>query len=296
MTAAVDSIGRVIASFGQRGILTHADGTRHAYVLKGRRLRVVCGDYVRWQPNGNGAQALVTAVCDRRNVLERPNSRGKTELLAANLSRIVVVIAPLPSPDFFLVDRYLCAAEMQGIAAAIAWNKADIAKDLPADLSDYARLGYPILHTSATSATGITLLAEILRDGVSLLAGQSGVGKSSLINALIPSAAVTVGSLSEANREGRHTTTAAFMHLLPGGGELIDTPGVREFAPVIHDLGTVQNGFREILKFAANCRFSDCQHLREPDCAVKLACENGLLAERRYASYKRLRNSTAALQ
>jgi ribosome biogenesis GTPase len=296
MTAAVDSVGRVIASYGQRGILADTDGTRYRYVLKGRRLRVVCGDYVHWQQSGNGGQALVTAVRERRNALERPNSRGKAELLAANLSRIVVVIAPLPAPDFFLVDRYLCAAEMQGMAAAVAWNKVDIASDLPAELSDYARLGYPILRTSATAATGIATLAQELREGVSLLAGQSGVGKSSLINALVPSADVTVGSLSEANREGRHTTTAAFMHTLPGGGELIDTPGVREFAPVIHDLGKVQNGFREILGFAANCRFSDCQHLREPDCAVKQACQDGRISERRYASYKRLRNSAAALQ
>ncbi len=296
MTAAVDSVGRVIASYGQRGILADTDGTSYRYVLKGRRLRVVCGDYVHWQQSSNGGQALVTAVRERRNALERPNSRGKAELLAANLSRIVVVIAPLPAPDFFLVDRYLCAAEMQGMAAAVAWNKADITSDLPAELTDYARLGYPILHTSATAATGIATLAQELRAGVSLLAGQSGVGKSSLINALVPSADVTVGSLSEANREGRHTTTAAFMHTLPGGGELIDTPGVREFAPVIHDIGKVQNGFREILGFAANCRFSDCQHLREPDCAVKQACQDGLISERRHASYKRLRNAAAALQ
>lgn len=296
MTTTVDSIGRVIASYGQRGILAATDGIRYRYVLKGRRLRVVCGDYVNWQPTANSGQALVTAVRARRNALERPDSRGRAELLAANLSRIVAVIAPIPAPDFFLVDRYLCAAEMQGIAAVVAWNKADIVSDIPAELTEYARLGYPILHTSASAATGITTLAHELREGVSLLAGQSGVGKSSLINALVPSADVTVGSLSEANREGRHTTTAAFMHTLPGGGELIDTPGVREFAPVIHDLGKVQTGFREILGLAGNCRFSDCQHMREPNCAVKQACEDGLISERRYASYKRLKNSAAALQ
>ena len=252
-----------------------------------------------WRLRGladRGNEALVTAVRERRNALERPDSRGKTELLAANLSRIVVVIAAEPAPDYYLVDRYICAAEMQGIAAAVAWNKADIAKELPAELTDYAKLGYPILRTSAKDATGIAALAQALREGVSLLAGQSGVGKSSLINALIPSADVTVGKLSVANREGRHTTTASFMHTLPGGGELIDTPGVREFAPVIADLGKVQTGFREILNLAGQCRFSDCQHMREPDCAVKKACEAGEIAERRYASYKRLRNSAAGLQ
>jgi ribosome biogenesis GTPase / thiamine phosphate phosphatase len=296
MTAAAGSIGRVIASYGQRGILADSDGNRYRYVLKGRRLRVVCGDSVNWQPGDKGNEAVVTGVRERRNALERPDSRGKTELLAANLSRIVVVIAPEPAPDFYLIDRYICAAEMQGIAAAVAWNKADITNDLPAELTDYAKLGYPILRTSATEAKGIEALAQALREGVSLLAGQSGVGKSSLINALIPSADVTVGTLSVANREGRHTTTASFMHTLPGGGELIDTPGVREFAPVMPDLSKVQNGFREILSLAAECRFSDCQHVREPDCAVKKACESGRISARRYASYKRLRNSAAGLQ
>jgi len=296
MTAAEHPVGRIIASYGKRGILADEDGARYRYVLKGRRLRVVCGDYVSWDPATRGEEARVTGVHDRRNALERPDSRGKTELIAANLTRIVVVIAPAPAPDFFLVDRYICAAEMQGIAAAIAWNKADISNSLPEELEDYAKLGYPILPVSATTGTGIAALAQLLRDGVSLLAGQSGVGKSSLINALVPQADVTVGSLSEANREGRHTTTASFMHTLPGGGELIDTPGVREFAPVIHDLGKVQNGFREILALAGDCRFGDCQHMREPDCAVKQACEGGRIPARRYASYKRLRNSAAALQ
>ena len=296
MTTATHPVGRIIASYGKRGILADTDGKHYRYVLKGRRLRVVCGDYVSWDPATRGEEARVTGVHDRRNALERPDSRGKTELIAANLTRIVVVIAPAPAPDFFLVDRYICAAEMQGIAAAIAWNKADISNSLPDELTDYATLGYPILPVSATTGAGIEALGQLLRDGVSLLAGQSGVGKSSLINALVPQADVTVGSLSEANREGRHTTTASFMHTLPGGGELIDTPGVREFAPVIHDLGKVQNGFREILALAGECRFGDCQHMREPDCAVKQASEAGRISARRYASYKRLRNSAAALQ
>jgi ribosome biogenesis GTPase len=288
--------GLVIASYGQRGILADRDAIEHRYILKGRKLRVVCGDHVLWQAAERSGDAVVTDVQERRNALERPNTRGKSELIAANLSQIVVVLAPLPEPDFFLADRYLCAAELMGANALINWNKADLADSVPAEMSAYETLGYNICATSTKSGTGIHLLETSLAEGVSMLVGQSGVGKSSLINRLVPDADVNVGALSVANREGRHTTTASFMHTLPKGGQLIDSPGVREFAPVISDPGKIQNGFREIARLAYECRFADCQHLREPDCAVKQGCDSGEISGRRYESYKRLCNTTAALK
>lgn len=291
-----DSAGLVVASYGQRGILADRNGVEHRYILKGRKLRVVCGDHVMWQPAEHSADAIVTDVRQRLNILERPNARGKPELIAANLSQIVIVLAPLPAPDFFLADRYLCAAEILGANALINWNKTDIADSLPAELREYQSLGYMIYPTSAQSGTGIDALEASLAAGVSMLVGQSGVGKSSLINRLVPDADVTVGALSTANREGRHTTTASLMHTLPNGGKLIDSPGVREFAPVIRDPGKIQNGFREISSLAHACRFTDCQHLREPDCAVKQGIDSGKVSERRYESYKRLCNTTAAFK
>jgi len=290
-----ESVGLVIASFGQRGILADQDGAKHRYILKGRKLRAVCGDHVTWRPAERSADAVVTAIQQRRNILERPNTRGKPELIAANLSQLVVVLAPMPEPDFFLADRYLCAAEILGASALINWNKIDLADSMPAELVEYQRLGYTISPTSTTSGSGITALEASLAEGISMLVGQSGVGKSSLINCLVPDADVNVGALSAANQEGRHTTTASFMHTLPNGGRLIDSPGVREFAPVIRNTVSIQQGFREIAGLADACRFADCRHLREPDCAVKQGCESGKISLRRYESYKRLCNTTAAL-
>jgi len=295
MTSAAND-GLVIASYGQRGILVTPAGERRPYILKGRKLRAVCGDKVCWVPADHADKAIVTGINQRKNALERTDSRGKPEAIAANLTRIVVVLAPIPEPDFFVADRYLCAAEMSGIMAVIAWNKSDIDSTLPTALLTYEQLAYPVIQTSAKSDSDTGSLRTALREGVSMLVGQSGVGKSSLINRLVPDADVTVGELSTANKEGRHTTTASYMHTLPDGGELIDSPGVRDFAPSIREINNVQAGFREILQLSQGCRFSDCQHLREPDCAVKQALETGAVTPRLYESYKRMRNSVAQLK
>jgi ribosome biogenesis GTPase len=286
--------GLVTACFGNRGYLDTGDGERQRYILKGRRIRAVCGDRVSWEPQKQGAELLVTAVLDRDNLLQRPDGRGKAEPMAANLSRLVVVMAAEPEPDFFIADRYLCAAELMPAAAVIVWNKTDLGTTAPNELDDYRRLGYPVVATSVTENQGITELSNILAEGISMLAGQSGVGKSSLINSLVPTAEVAVGELSAASGEGKHTTTASMMHSLQNGGRLIDTPGVREFAPAISNTTSIQLGYREISQLAIKCRFSNCQHLREPDCAVKEAVETAAISKRRYASYKRLVNSSNA--
>jgi ribosome biogenesis GTPase len=287
--------GLVVASFGNRGHLDPGDGSVQRYVLKGRRLRVVCGDRVDWQTQPKGNELLVTAIHERDNVLERPDSRGRSELAAANLSRLVIVLAPEPEPDFFIADRYLCAAEMMATEALIIWNKCDLDATIPAEMETYRSLGYALMETSTSIARGLPEFAAALATDISMLVGQSGVGKSSLINQLVPNADVATSELSAASREGKHTTTASIMHTLPSGGRLIDSPGVREFAPVIRDPTRVEIGFREIIERAAECRFSNCQHLREPDCAIKAAVESGIVAARRYESYKRLRNSAEAL-
>jgi ribosome biogenesis GTPase len=287
--------GLVVASFGNRGHLDPGDGTAHRFVLKGRRLRAVCGDRVNWQAQPQGNELLVTAINERDNALERPDSRGRTELVAANLSRLVIVLAPEPEPDFFIADRYLCAAEMMAAEALIIWNKNDLKATIPAEIKNYQTLGYSLLEMSAKSASGLEEFSAALATDISMLVGQSGVGKSSLINQLVPDADVATSELSAASREGKHTTTASIMHTLPSGGRLIDSPGVREFAPVIRDPARVQIGFKEIVDLAAECRFSNCQHLREPNCAIKAAVESGTVTARRYESYKRLRSSAETL-
>jgi ribosome biogenesis GTPase len=291
----IQQTGLVVASFGNRGHLDPGDGSAQRYVLKGRRLRVVCGDRVAWQLQPKGNELLVTAIHERDNALERPDSRGRSELVAANLSRLVIVLAPEPEPDFFIADRYLCAAEMMAAEALIIWNKCDIDATIPAEIESYRSLGYTLMETSTNTPSGLTEFAAALTTDISMLVGQSGVGKSSLINQLVPDADVATSELSAASGEGKHTTTASIMHTLPSGGRLIDSPGVREFAPVIRDPTRVQIGFREVVEKAAGCRFSNCQHLREPNCAIKAAVDSGAIDARRYESYKRLRNSAEAL-
>lgn len=286
------STATVVASYGKRGVLETAAG-RRPFILKGRQLRPVCGDHVEFTATGNDDEALLTAIGARRNTLQRPDHRGKAEAIAANLDRLAVVMAPEPAPDCFITDRFIGAAEFMRTDCLIVWNKCDLGSDVPAELDEYARLGYPVLQTSVVSGTGIAELRRHLSGGLAMLVGQSGVGKSSLINALVPAADILTGELSDASREGRHTTTASFAHALPDGGLLIDSPGIRDFVPAVGDPGEVRHGFREIAAIGLNCRFADCQHTREPNCAVKQAVDDGTVSARRYESYKRLRNLTA---
>jgi ribosome biogenesis GTPase len=284
----------VIAAHGRRGRLEDSAGDRRPYIVRGRRLRVVCGDRVSWQPGQDG-EAVVTAILPRDNALERLDAaRNSSEVLAANLTLLAAVCAPEPRPDWFLLDRYLCSAADMRVAQVIVWNKCDLAEAESDELADYQRAGYKVLPVSARSGAGMSALAGLFAGETGILVGQSGVGKSSLINHLVPDVNVSTAALSRASAEGRHTTTASVMHSLPDGGRLIDAPGVRDFVPAIHEVHAVQVGFREILAASADCRFADCRHLREPGCAVKARVGAGRISSRRYESYRRLLRSTLA--
>jgi ribosome biogenesis GTPase len=247
----------------------------------------VVGDSVEWQPEADGT-GTVTRIAPRRTELARVDSRGRPEIVAANITDLVIVIAADPSPDWFLLDRYLAAAELGRLGALIVFNKSDVSVASPSELKDYGRLGYSSSHTSARTGSGLESLADALRGRRSVMIGQSGVGKSSLLNALVGDAIQSVGQLSAKSGQGRHTTTTAVLYSLPAGGELIDSPGVRDYAPYIADPRIVGDGFREFRPLAPNCRFQDCRHLSEPNCAVKRAVMDGEIAQRRYASYRRL--------
>jgi ribosome biogenesis GTPase len=290
--AAGTSAATVVAAHGRRGELLDECNRRLSYLVRGRSLRVVCGDRVRFVPGEESGTALVTAVDRRSNALIRASGPGRrADLLAANLSLIAVVIAVEPAPDWFIVDRFLCAAECMQAAGVLVANKCDIAEPDPEVLANYRRLGFPIVATSSSDGSGLDILARVFAGQSGVLVGQSGVGKTSLINALVPDADALTGQLVNKTGEGRHTTSASLMYALPGGGWLIDTPGVRDFVPKLDSVASVATGFREIHQFGRECRFSNCRHLREPGCAVKAAVRDGQIAERRYASYKRLINS-----
>lgn len=294
VTDAKTAIAQVTAAHGRRGRLETESGEILRYLVQGRRLRVVCGDRVIWHPDQHGKDAIVTDVCARDNQLERlPPDRPQPEILAANLTCLIVVIAPQPETDWHLVDRYLVTGELMDCRLLLVGNKCDtqIDQDDPtrdAAVSSYTALGYEYLAVSATTGQGMADLIRTLRDETAILVGQSGVGKSSLINQLVPGADIVVGALSTATAEGTHTTTASAMHRLPEGGNLIDTPGVRDFVPAVGDPTRVQLGFPEIRALADGCRFNNCRHLREPDCAVKHAVDAGEIDARRYETYRRL--------
>jgi ribosome biogenesis GTPase len=291
--------GLIIAAHGQRGVLATPEGDSLNYLVKGKRLRVVCGDRVLWTLEGQGNTAIVSEILHRNNALKRlPPGRTEPEILAANVSCLIVVFAPTPKPDWFLVDRYLCSGRLIGCRLLLVGNKNDLDSQKPdpeivREIQNYVAAGYEFLSVSATTADSVELLSRELNGETGILVGQSGVGKSSLINRLVPDAEITTSPISDATREGTHTTTASAMHRLPGGGQLIDSPGVRDFAPAFDDPQDIQSGFPEIVSLSDRCRFSNCQHIREPNCAVKAACDEGTISARRYESYKRLRRDAA---
>jgi ribosome biogenesis GTPase len=257
----------------------------------GRSLTVVCGDAVRCQADPRHDELHVVEVLPRRSTLYRATARGGSEPVVANLQRLLVVMAPLPAPDLFVVDRYLAAAASARIEATLVVNKEELGIDaeLAAELDVYTTAGYTTLRCSAASGAGVgALLATIPAGAAAALVGQSGVGKSSLIARLLPGEQVAIGELVR-EEEGRHTTTASRLFDLPGQRALIDSPGVRDFAPAIDSLEPRSLGFVEVERLAAQCRFQDCRHMREPDCAVQAAAAAGTFHPRRYESYRRLR-------
>lgn len=288
---------QVIAAHGRHLTVCDAQGRRHEARPFGRRLVAVCGDRVRCEEDRAHDEIHVLEVLPRRSLLTRSNLRGMAEPVVANTTLLVTVLAPRPAPDPFIIDRYLCAASSAAMAAIVLINKVDLMTtecseqermQLDALRAEYESAGYPAIVCSVRDPVGLAALRDALRDQTSVFVGQSGVGKSSLIAALIPEAALVTGELDR-EQEGRHTTTAARLYELPGGGALIDSPGVRDFAPAIDALEPRSLGFPEVDRLAPGCRFLDCQHLREPHCAVRSASEDGRLPPRRYESYRRLR-------
>jgi ribosome biogenesis GTPase len=285
--------GDVIAAFGRQVIVRGSPGSGRGELRarpSSRKLVVVCGDRVRCEADRAHNHVLIVEVLPRKSLLARSSVRGDSEPVVANITQLVVVIAPVPQPDFFIVDRYLCAATSAGVFGAIAVNKADIASDAVArdEIAALTAAGYRHVSCSAKAGSGLAELRTLLAGDVSVLVGQSGVGKSSIVGALLPESDIATGGLMR-EEEGRHTTTASRSYELASGGTLIDSPGVRDFAPAVNQLDEKTLGFPEIAQRVGTCKFQDCKHLQEPGCAIIAAAANGTMSARRYESYKRLR-------
>ena len=289
----------VTATYSRRMRLRLASNEEVDARIKGKRLRPVCGDRVTAEPINDESDWLITSINERDNALCRPNMRGQTEVLAANIELLLVVAAGEPKPDWFIVDRYLSAAENLQIPSAVVYNKIDLdgnGSDLDMVLQDYRRADYQTICCSAKTGDGISQLGDLVRGKTAIIVGQSGVGKSSIINALLGDRQQRTTEISAKTGEGRHTTVNSMMLSMPGGGAIIDSPGVRDYAPALESAPQVIQGFREIEKAGHECRFANCRHLREPSCAVKAAVENEVISERRYESYRRLLALTEKLE
>jgi ribosome biogenesis GTPase len=263
--------------------------------IKGKKLRPVCGDRVVAETIDNEGDWLITEILPRENQLSRPNMRGKVEILAANVDLLLVVAAAVPDPDWFIVDRYLAAAESMRASAAVIFNKTDVAA-ADANFHDYGEIGYDTMTCSAESGDNIESIRTFLGQRTAIIVGQSGVGKSSIINALLGDDTLRTASISSKTQEGKHTTVNSEMLDIPGGARIIDSPGVRDYAPAFNDMSQVMQGFREMESARQDCRFANCQHLREPACAVKDGVESGHISARRYESYRRLLALTDKLE
>ena len=278
--------GRVITRFGAGLIIEDDHGGLHRATGRKRVTHAACGDRVLWQPLDHGA--AVTTVLPRHSCLERIDTHGRRRTLAANIDLVAVVFAPFPAPAIALIDRCLVSAHALDADVLLVLNKTDLTApgDEASRIADeYGALGYPILRISAKGGTGMGEFASHFRGRAGILVGQSGVGKSSIIEALLPDAEIRTGALSEASGEGRHTTTNAVLYHLPAGGDLIDSPGIRDFNPGRLEPTTLARGFIEFRPLLGHCRFQDCRHDAEPGCAVKAAVKSGAITEARYARY-----------
>jgi len=285
--------GTVITNFGAQVDIEGLDEgykqTIYRCHIRANLVPLITGDTVIWryaEPHG-----VIVARESRHSELLRPDAHGKLRPVAANVDRIAIVFAAKPTPYSNLIDRYLVAAEAQHIQPILVLNKTDMLDngahpEVEQLLSDYSSIGYDILMVSVKTGAGLAELKQYLAKYTSIFVGQSGVGKSSLINELQPEAQILVGALSVGKEKGTHTTTASRLFHLADGGDLIDSPGIREFSLTNLTPEQIINGFVEFRPFLGHCKFRDCQHRVELGCALLQAAKEGKILASRLENYR----------
>lgn len=293
--------GLVLSRFGQHADVEDTSGAVVRCNMRRTISSVVTGDAVSWrrskQPTGS-IDGVIEAVAERHSVLLRPDFYDGLKPVAANIDLMIIVSAILPALSLNIIDRYLVASEITGIKPLLVINKVDLLPETEQQALDqqlllYRQMGYACLLVSAKTGQGMAELLQYLHSGTSIFVGQSGVGKSSLMNTLMPGLAAATQEVSEVSGLGQHTTTVSRLYHLPEGGKLIDSPGIREFALWHLSPEEVTNGFIEFRPWLGRCKFRDCKHLTDPGCAIQHAVAEGEISPLRYESYQKILHSMA---
>lgn len=288
--------GTVITHHGKELIVRNEIGETINCQLRQNLGTIVCGDRIVFEyldKQSEPKTAIVIAFAERDNILQKSGFGSKAKAVAANIDQVIIVCSLVPKPNSYLIDRYLVAAENLPAKPIIVINKIDLLDEenehVVNDINAiYDTIGYRVLETSAIKSTGLDELQSMLADATSILVGLSGVGKSSLVKDLLPDIDIRIGEISEASKEGKHTTTVSTLYSLPTGGNLIDSPGVRDFSPINLDKEQILNGFIELKPYRGKCKFANCSHTHEPGCAITEAVEEGRVNSQRVNSFRKM--------
>lgn len=291
--AATDGMpGTVVAAYGRRCIVQTDDGTRVPCQASSRHMHPVCGDRVRIDMTGTDSGRVVS-ISERSNLFGRSGST-RTKHFAANISQLAIITACEPPVDDDLLARMLIGATAAGLDVLVILNKSDLSDRLPAAraaLAPFRNLGHRVIEMSALGE--VSGLRAALEGQRTLLIGQSGMGKSTIVNRLVPDANARTAEISKWLGTGKQTTTASHLYHLGVGTEIIDSPGVSRFGLAGMGADAIQRGFPDLLAHAGDCRFADCMHLSEPQCGVTAAAAQGLVHPRRLALYRRILENEA---
>jgi ribosome biogenesis GTPase / thiamine phosphate phosphatase len=293
--------GVVLKSTGSRYKVLCNDGRILECTIRGKlrikELRttnpIAVGDNVLFEIDRKSNSGIITEVLDRTNYILRKasNLSKQAQIIAANVDQVFLMITIiLPETPVEFIDRFIITAEAYRIPATIIINKTDLYGDRETEKlkyieSMYRKVGYDCIRLSVKEKTGLTALQSLMKDKISLVAGNSGVGKTTLLNTFNPALQLKTGEISDYHKQGKHITTFPEMHQMPFGGFVIDTPGIRGFGVVDMERNEIYHFFREIFRVSRDCKYNNCLHLDEPGCAVRTAVENGDIDFLRYRSY-----------
>ena len=288
---APNKISIVTELYGNRGICWNAIDGFQSFILIQKQSNLVIGDRVICNELISD-DCTIQKILDQDNSLKKMGSNGVTQNIANNVSNVVIVLSPQPKPNLFLLDKLILIAETNQCNVNIVINKSDLDHvSLKESLNYYLDLGYPISVVSAKENINKDSLLDILKNESSILLGQSGVGKSTLINWLLKEQTIKTNTLSEKNRRGRHTTTTTKVHIMGDHTYLFDTPGMENLYPDISNKHHIQDGFIEMLSTRNDCKYRDCLHVNEPQCSVKDSMLNSESSKRRHTHYVKILES-----